>query len=56
MEPLTTIETRTCTWLGIVALVFGAVAELVSLANGNSRTLSCTSRASARNSSRARGR
>ena len=48
MKPLTTIELGTCKWLGIVALAFGAVAELLSLANGNSRALSWGTRESAR--------
>lgn len=48
MEPLTTIELRTCKWLGIVALAFSAAAELLSLANGNSRSQSWAARASAR--------
>ena len=39
MEPLTTIELGTCKWLGIIALAASAVAELLSLTNGNSRAL-----------------
>ena len=48
MEPLTTIELGTCKWFGIIALACSAVAELLSLANGNSRTLSWTTRENAR--------
>jgi hypothetical protein len=44
MEPLTTIELRTCKWLGIVALACSAAAELLSLAQGNGRILSWTTR------------
>ncbi len=51
MEPLTTIELGTCKWLGIIALACSAVAELLSLANGNSRTLSWTAREMARRAS-----
>jgi hypothetical protein len=48
MEPLTTIELGTCKWLGIVALACSAIAELLSLANGNSRALSWATRETAR--------
>jgi ATP-dependent exoDNAse (exonuclease V) alpha subunit len=48
MEPLTTIELRTCKWLGIVALACSAAAELLSLARGNGRAASWLSRESAR--------
>jgi hypothetical protein len=48
MEPLTTIELRTAKWLGIVALACSAIAELLSLANRNSRALSWPNRESAR--------
>jgi len=48
MEPLTTIELGSCKWLGIIALACSAVAELLSLANDNSRALSWTTRETAR--------
>jgi hypothetical protein len=48
MEPLTTIDLGTCKWLGIVALAFSAAAELLSLANGSSRSSSWVTRDSAR--------
>jgi hypothetical protein len=51
MEPLTTIELGTCKWLGIVALACSAVAELISLANGNSLVLSWMHRETARRAS-----
>jgi hypothetical protein len=48
MEPLKTIELGSCKWIGLVALACGAVAELMSLANGNSRVLSWLNRQPAR--------
>jgi len=48
MEPLTKIELGTFKWLGIVALACSAVAELLSLANGNSRALSWITRETTR--------
>ena len=48
MEPLTTIELRTCKWLGIIALACSATAELLSLAQGDGRAMSWLTRESAR--------
>ena len=48
MEPLTTIELRTCKWLGIIALACSAAAELLSLAQGNGHALSWTNRETTR--------
>ena len=48
MEPLTTIELRTCKWLGIIALTCSAVAELLSLAHANGHALSWSNRENAR--------
>ena len=48
MEPLTTIELGTCKWIGIIALTCSAAAEILHLANGNSRTLPWANRETAR--------
>ena len=48
MKPLTTIELRTCKWLGIIALACSAAAELLSLAQESDRALSWINRENAR--------
>ncbi len=48
MEPLTTIELRTCKWLGIIALACGAAAELMRFAHGDGPVLPWTHRETAR--------
>jgi hypothetical protein len=50
MEPQTTIELRTCKWLGIIALACSAAAELVSIARSNDPFLHWTNREPARRS------
>jgi hypothetical protein len=48
MEPLTTIELRTCKWLGIIALACSAAAELMHLAQGNGHAMSWLTRENTR--------
>jgi len=48
MEPLTTIELRTCKWLGIVALACSTAAELMRLAHSDGPVLWWTHRETAR--------
>ena len=48
MEPLTTIELRTCKWLGVIALACSAVAELLRLAHDTGSAKSPATRETAR--------